>query len=36
MDTNEVHVPFEILLEEIVDIAYILNEAGAEALRAGD
>lgn len=36
METNEVHVAFEILLEEIEAVADALNESGAEAFRAGD
>jgi len=33
---NEVNEAFEILLEEIEEVANDLNEAGAEAFRAGD
>ncbi|WP_369017266.1 winged helix-turn-helix domain-containing protein [Thermatribacter velox] len=36
METNEVHVAFEILLEEIETVANAFNDAGAEAFRAGD
>ena len=36
MDKNEVNEAFEILLEEIEAVANALNEAGAEAFRAGD
>ena len=36
MDTNEVNEGFEILLEEIEAVADTLNDAGAEAFRAGD
>jgi restriction system protein len=36
MKTNEVNEAFEILLEEIEAVADTLNDAGAEAFRAGD
>jgi len=36
MMVNEVNAAFEILLEEIEAVTDNLNEAGAEALRAGD
>lgn len=36
MEQNEVNEAFEILLEEIEVVANCLNEAGAEAFRAGD
>ena len=36
MDQNEVLVAFEILMEEIEAVTNSLNEAGAEAFRAGD
>jgi len=36
MDRNEVNEAFEILLEEIEQVANGLNEEGAEAFRAGD
>ena len=36
MKRNEVHAAFEILLEEIEAVTNGLNEAGADAFRAGD
>jgi len=36
MERKEVNTAFEILLEEIEAVANSLNEAGAEALRAGE
>lgn len=36
MEQNEVNEAFEILLEEIEAVANDLNEAGAEAFKAGD
>lgn len=36
MDRNEVNEAFEILLEEIEQVANGLNEGGVEAFRAGD
>jgi len=35
MDRNEVHIAFEILLEEIEQVANSINDAGAEAFQKG-
>jgi len=35
MDHNEVHIAFEILLEEIEQVANSINDAGAEAFQKG-
>lgn len=35
MDRNEVHIAFEILLEEIEQVANGINEAGSEAFQKG-
>ncbi|GBC77825.1 hypothetical protein HRbin08_01307 [bacterium HR08] len=36
MDRNEVHIAFEILLEEIEGVANRLNDEGADAFRSGN
>ena len=36
MDKNEVHIAFEILLEEIETVVSGLNDGGAEAFQSGD
>lgn len=36
METNEVHVAFEILLEEVEMVTNLLNKDGAEAFQKGD
>ncbi|WP_448594385.1 hypothetical protein [Thermoflexus hugenholtzii] len=35
MDRNEVHIAFEVLLEEIEQVANGINEAGAKAFQKG-